>query len=155
MILYIAKEMSKIRQLDFGSGYNPLNDYETCDIYGHVDHYFDPIEYKIDVEDNTFDIIRCRNVIHHIKDIRRLSAEFHRIMKGYGILEITEARQEHYKANYFLDCLWYRFVIPRHEVWFSKTYRDCRDYFNEFVLEDYQIMEEKERFIFIKKMDKV
>lgn len=146
---------SKIRRLDFGSGYNPEEDYETCDIYGHVDYYFDPIEYKIDVEDNTFDIVRCRNVIHHIKDIRRLSAELSRITKGCGILEITEARKEHYKSNYFLDYLWYRFIIPRYEIWFSTKYRDCRYFFSEFELEDYKVLDEKERFIFIKKMDKV
>lgn len=48
-------------KLDFGSGYNPMDDYKTCDIYGYVDYYFDPIEYKIDADDNTFDdIIHCK-----------------------------------------------------------------------------------------------
>ena len=85
-------------KLDFGSGYNPMHDYKTCDIYGYVDYYFDPIEYKIDAEDNTFDVIRCRNVIHHIKDIDKLSKEFKRVLKTNGVLEITEARKEYYSS---------------------------------------------------------
>ena len=142
-----------MNRLDFGSGYNPQDDYKTCDIYGYVDYYFDPIEYYIDVEDKTFDIIRCRNVIHHIQDIKRLSKEFSRVLKDGGILEITEARKEYYSANYYLDYLWYRFIIPRYEVWFCKKYRDCRDYFDEFELNLYETLNEKERFIFIKKMN--
>lgn len=142
-----------MKKLDFGSGYNPESEYETCDIYGYVDYYFDPIEYKINIEDKSFDIIRCRNVIHHVQDLDKLSKEFSRILKGGGILEITEPRKEFYNANYYLDYLWYRFVIPRYEVWFSKKYRDCRDYFKEFDLGYYDTFEEKELFIFIKKMD--
>jgi len=142
-----------MKKLDFGSGYNPKSDYETCDIYGYVDHYFDPVEYKIDVKDKSFDIIRCRNVIHHIKDLSKLSFEFSRILKDGGILEITEARKEHYRANYFLDWLWYRFIIPRYEIWFSRKYRDCNKYFDEFDLEDYNTLKEKEIFIFIKKFN--
>jgi SAM-dependent methyltransferase len=144
-----------MRKLDFGSGYNPEKEYETCDIYGHVDYFFDPISYKIDVEDELFDVIRCRNVIHHIKDIDRLSKEFNRILKKGGILEITEARKEYYSSNYYLDYLWYRFIIPRYEVWFSKKYRNCKNYFKEFDLGYYDTLDEKEIFIFIKKMDKI
>lgn len=140
-----------MKKLDFGSGYNPEDDYETCDIYGYVDYYFDPIEYKIEADDKSFDLIRCRNVIHHIKDIKKLSKEFSRVLKTEGILEITEARKEYYSANYYLDYLWYRFVIPRYEVWFCNKYRDCRDYFDEFDLEHYDTLDEKELFIFIKK----
>jgi len=44
-------------KLDFGSGYNPVDGFKTCDINGYVDYYFDPIEYKIDSEDKIFDII--------------------------------------------------------------------------------------------------
>lgn len=136
-------------KLDFGSGYNPMHDYKTCDIYGYVDYYFDPIEYKIDAEDNTFDVIRCRNVIHHIKDIHKLSKEFKRVLKTNGILEITEARKDYYTSNYYLDYLWYRYIIPRYEVWFCDHYRNCKDHFTNFHLEFYDIIDEKERFIFI------
>jgi len=56
-------------KLDFGSGHNPKKGYKTCDISGYVDFYFDPINYKINCSDNSFDMIRCRHVIHHIKDM--------------------------------------------------------------------------------------
>ncbi len=143
-----------MNRLDFGSGYNPEGNYETCDIYGYVDYYFDPIEYKTDAEDKSFDIIRCRNVIHHIKNLKKLSKEFTRILKDGGLIEIIEPRKEYYSSNYYLDYLWYRFIIPRYEVWFSNKYRDCRDYFCEkFTLEYHEIQDEKEIFIFMKKED--
>ena len=80
-----------------------------------------------------------------------MSVEFSRILKDGGILEITEARKEYYSQNYYLDYLWYRWIIPRYEIWFSNTYRDCRDYFKEFNLDYYDTLDEKEVFIFIKK----
>jgi len=139
-----------MNKLDFGSGYNPGKDFKTCDIYGYVDYYFDPISYKIDTDDK-FDYIRCRNVIHHIKDLTKLASELNRVLEDDGILEVIEPRKEYYNENYYLDYLWYRFVIPRYEVWFCNKYRDCRDYFNEFILEEYKIEDEKENFIYRKK----
>ena len=140
--------------LDFGSGYNPKKNWKTCDIYGYVDYYFDPIEYKIDADDNIFDGIMCRNVIHHIKDLNKLSKEFSRVMKSSSSLFIIESNKEHYSSNYYLDYLWYRYIIPRYEIWFSNEYRDCRNYFNQdFDLFYYGKYDEKELFIFTKKMD--
>lgn len=137
-----------MNKLDFGSGYNPKDGYKTCDIYGYVDYYFDPIEYKINSNDNEFDVIRCRNVIHHIKDLNKLSEEFNRVLKKGGILEIIEVNKDNFSSNYFLDYLWYRYVIPRYEVWFCNYYRDCRNYFNEFDLLSYKKENEKEFFVF-------
>lgn len=113
-------------KLDFGSGYNPEPNFKTCDIYGYcVDYYFDKDNYKIlDCEENMFDEIYCRNVIHHIKDLDKLLKEFKRVLKKGGVLKIIEPRKEFYYQNYILDTLWYRFVIPRKEVWFSENYRD-------------------------------
>jgi len=139
-----------MNKLDFGSGYNPEKDFKTCDIYGYVDYYFDPISYKVYTNDK-FDYIRCRNVIHHIKDIHKLSKEFNRLLNDGGTLEIIEPRKEYYSENYYLDYLWYRFVIPRYEVWFCNHYRDCRNYFNEFELIGYKTEDEKEIFIYCKK----
>lgn len=147
MILYTAREMNK---LDFGSGHNPKEGYKTCDIHGYVDYYFDNIEYKIITDDNVFDEIRCHNVIHHIQDLRKLSKEFNRVIRPGGTLEITESTRECYKMNYYLDFLWYRFIIPRHDIWFSPKYRDCREYFTEFKLVKYEVNKEKELFVFSK-----
>jgi ubiquinone/menaquinone biosynthesis C-methylase UbiE len=137
-------------KLDFGSGYNPVDGFKTCDINGYVDYYFDPILYKIKTDDK-FNYIRCRNVFHHIRDLKKLSKEFYRVLKDNGKLEIIEARKEYYNENYYLDYFWYRYVIPRYEVWFSNEYRDCREYFNIFTLEDYKVEGEKEIFIYKKK----
>ena len=88
-----------MNKLDFGSGYNPEKDFKTCDIYGYVDYYFDPISYKVNTDDK-FDYIRCRNVIHHIKDIDKLSQEFNRLLTDGGTLEIIECRKEYYNENF-------------------------------------------------------
>ena len=146
MTLYIAKEMNK---LDFGSGYNPGDGFKTCDIYGYVDYYFDPETYTIQTTE-LFHHIRCRNVIHHIKDLDRLADEFYdKLYKG-GTLEIIDVREEYFEQNYYLDYLWYRYVIPRYEVWFSKKYRDPEEYFLKFDLKGRWIEGEKEHFIFTK-----
>lgn len=138
-----------MNKLDFGSGYNPGDGFKTCDIYGYVDYYFDPIEYHIETDDK-FDYIRCRNVIHHIKDLGKLSLELYRVLNVGGILEIIEPREEYYPENYYLDYLWYRYIIPRYEVWFSNEYRNCRNLFHEFLFKDYFVENEKEIFIFEK-----
>jgi len=139
-----------MHKLDFGSGYNPKAGFKTCDINGYVDYYFDMISYKVDTDDK-FDYIRCRNVIHHIKDIDKLSKEFNRLLKDDGVLEIIDVREEYYSENYYLDYLWYRFVIPRHEVWFCEQYRNCKNYFKEFDLAEHKKEKEKEIFLFHKK----
>lgn len=138
-----------MKKLDFGSGYNPGDGFKTCDIYGYVDYYFDTEHYKVDTNEK-FDHIRCRNVIHHIKDLDKLAKEFDRLLTDNGTLEIIEPRKEYYAENYYLDYLWYRFVIPRYEVWFCTKYRDCRNYFKDFKLDEYKIDKEKEIFLFIK-----
>lgn len=138
-----------MNKLDFGSGYNPGDGFKTCDIYGYVDYYFDPVTYKVNT-DEKFDHIRCRNVLHHIEDFDKLSNEFKRILNDGGVLEIIEAREEYYSENYYLDYLWYRYVIPRYEVWFCPKYRSCKDYFKDFKLKEYRTENEKEFFKFVK-----
>lgn len=140
-----------MNKLDFGSGYNPKKGFKSCDIYGYVDYYFDPIKYKINVNDNEFDFIRCKNVIHHVKDLNKLSDEFYRVLKNDGLLKIIDVRKEYYDSNYFLDYLWYRYIIPRYDIWFSNKYRNCRNYFKNFYLINYFIYKEKEIFILKKK----
>lgn len=122
-------------KLDFGSGHRPRAGYLTCDCTGSpfLDYYFDPIDYRVlGCDDNTFDVIQVRNVIHHIKDLKKLFNELHRILKIGGRLVIIDSRPEAFAATVFLDTLWYRAVIPRHEVWFSTEYRDYRKLLTEY-----------------------
>jgi ubiquinone/menaquinone biosynthesis C-methylase UbiE len=120
--------------LDFGSGYNPKDGYLKCDFtYSPtLDFIFDNQKYKIiNAENKYFDIIRCKNVIHHIQDIRKLFLEFQRVLKINGKLIIIEPSEKNYKTNLILDILWYRFIIPRYEIWFSNKYRDYASYLEE------------------------
>lgn len=113
--------------LDFGSGYNPERGYLTCDYTGlpNLDFIFDKNQYKIiGVKGKYFDSIRCCNVIHHIPNLRKLFIEFQRVLKIGGNLVIIEPNKEHYQINCILDIIWYRFVTPRYDVWFSNKYRD-------------------------------
>jgi ubiquinone/menaquinone biosynthesis C-methylase UbiE len=136
-------------KLDFGSGYNPKKGYFSCDIYGYVDYYFDPLKYKIDCDNNLFEEINCRNVIHHIKDIEKLTKEFKRVLRPQGIINIIECREENYSENYYLDYLWYRFIIPRKEIWFSNRYRNYSEIFKKyFKFEHYEVSNEKEFYKF-------
>lgn len=114
-------------KIDFGSGYNPKDGYKTCDItYApNLDFVFDQQKYKIiNCADNSVDEIYCRNVLHHVKDLEKLFIEFRRVLKVGGRLVIVEPAKEHFDANLAKDFLWYRFIIPRHEVWYSEEYRE-------------------------------
>ena len=114
-------------KIDFGSGYNPQKEYKTCDIT-----YMPYLDYVYDVETNT--IIGCkenivdefylRNVVHHIKDLKRTFFCLKRYLKKGGEIKIIDVRKENFDTNVVLDIIWYRYVIPRYEVWFSRTYRD-------------------------------
>lgn len=121
------------RKLDFGSGHRPRPGYMTCDIVGRPDFYFDPENYHIeDVPDGYFDEIICFNVLHHVKDLDRLAQEFERVLKIGGKLIIGEPKKDCYEANKALDYLWYRWIIPRHYIWWSQTYRDWRSIFKRY-----------------------
>lgn len=114
-------------KIDFGSGYHPNPDYKICDIT-----YLPNLDYVYDQEDNV--IIGCkfnsvdefylRNVVHHLPDIQRTFECLLRYLKEDGEIRIIDVRRECYSVNVILDIIWYRYVIPRYEVWFSKSYRD-------------------------------
>ena len=144
----ILKDCKKLK-IDFGSGYNPNKDYKVCDIT-----YLPNLDYVYDEENNV--IIGCsknsvdefylRNVVHHLPSIERTFICLINYLKGDGIIKIIDVRKEFYKQNVILDILWYRYIIPRYEIWFSRYYRD---YFK--ILEDlgmqrieYYLQEEKE-----------
>jgi SAM-dependent methyltransferase len=112
-------------KIDFGSGHKPAPGYKTCDCFiPHTDIAYDHVNYRIDVPDSSVDEIRCRNVLHHVKDLGRLFKEFARVLKRGGIVRVIEPHQDAFSTNVLLDTIWYRTVQPRPEIWFSKEYRD-------------------------------
>jgi ubiquinone/menaquinone biosynthesis C-methylase UbiE len=143
-----------MKRLDFGSGHNPKPGYLTCDITQapFLDYSFDPENYKITAEDGEFDEVFIRNVIHHVPDLDRMFEEIHRVVKPSGIVMIEDCSEEHYSANKILDKLWYRFVIPRPEVFISESYRNCLDILKErFIVDKREFEEEKEKIRLLKK----
>ena len=121
-------------KLDFGSGHNARKGFKTCDITNapYLDYACDPETYKVTCEDHVFDEIIIRNVLHHIKDLERLFKEMKRILTINGKIVIVEPRREFYPQNVNLDILWYRYIIPRYEIWYSRFYRDCTQIAKDF-----------------------
>lgn len=123
-------------RIDFGSGYNPTKGFSTCDFTNSPFLDYQVIKNKIynkkgkEILKNSVDEIRCRNVLHHIKNLEDLLKQFFYYLKNNGKLTIIECNKSNYLANICLDNLWYRYVIPRKEIWISNNYRDYRKYCN-------------------------
>lgn len=148
------KHMLKI---DFGSGYNPKIGYKTCDVtYApFLDYVYDEEKNQIlYCEKGSVDEFYLRNVVHHVKDLTRLFECLKYYLTENGIITIIDARKEYFLQNVILDIIWYRYVIPRYDVWFSKSYRDYIEVLTKlgFVKIDYHICEEKEVSIWLKKL---
>ncbi len=146
--------MTKLK-IDFGSGYNAKEEYKTCDItyLPNLDYVYDEDNNKIlYLEENSVDEFYLRNVIHHMKDMEKEFSCLKRYLKTGGIIRIIDVRKEYFKQNYFLDNLWYRFVIPREEIWFSSEYRNYFDILEKmgFKRESLEYNEEKEESIWRK-----
>ena len=139
-------------KLDFGSGYSPTDGYFTCDIEPAftLDYLYNIEQNKIiGINDSSVDCIKCRNVIHHVQDLGALVLEFKRILKTNGIIEITEPNELSYDANNVLDYVWYRYIIPRYNIWFSPKYREYRKIFSsQFNETSYIMKNEKEMVIY-------
>ena len=140
--------MEKLK-IDFGSVYNPNSDYKICDIT-----YLPNLDYVYNQDDNV--IVGCeycsvdefylRNVVHHLPDMKKTFSCLIKYLKTNGEIKIIDVRKEYFKQNLILDILWYRYVIPRYEVWFSKCYRDYFKILESLGMEkiDYYIQDEKE-----------
>lgn len=118
--------MSKnLLKIDFGSGYNPKNGYKTCDITNapFLDFMYDGNKI-IGCKENSVDEFYLRNVVHHIENLEDVFSMLHHYLKKNGIIKIIDVRKECYKQNVILDIIWYRYVMPRREIWFSFVYRD-------------------------------
>lgn len=117
-------------RIDYGSGYNPQPGYKTCDITESPFLDYISKDNKIfdkegEVADETIDEIFCRNVIHHVKDLKNLFDNFYRYLKKGGRFVVVEPRKEFFHQNVILDNIWYRwFDGGKRNVWFSSYYRD-------------------------------
>lgn len=115
--------------IDIGSGYNPAKGYKTADITGmpYLDYLIkdDKIYSRHgELKENSVDKFKLRNTVHHIENLNILFNNLFKYLKPNGIIEIIDCNKEHYFSNYCLDNLWYRYVIPRKEIFIANTYRD-------------------------------
>ncbi len=136
-------------KIDFGSGYNHKEGYKSCDITNlpNLDYVYDEKNDKIlYLEEESVDEFYLRNVVHHLKDISKTFKCLDKYLKKGAIITIIDVRKEFYKQNLFLDNLWYRFIIPRNEIWFSPIYRDYFKILDEmnYCKIEYIVKEEKE-----------
>ena len=142
-------EDNKLR-IDFGSGYNPQKDYKTCDItYApFLDYVYDRDKNIIlDCDENSVDEFFMRNVVHHIEDLEETFSCIKRYLKENGTLKIVDARKEDFLKNVILDILWYRYVTPRYDIWFSTYYRDYAEVLEQMNFELIDRYEEAEKEI--------
>lgn len=72
----------------FGIDVNNFGEQQIKPISGFEFTYYDG--YNIPFEDNTFDLITCSMVLHHVKYQHILLAEIRRVMKPAGIFFIKE-----------------------------------------------------------------
>ena len=118
-------------KLDYGSGAKPREGFKTSDFTGtsNLDYFI--VDYRvIDLEDNSCDVIHCRNVIHHIpeQDLPILFDEFNRLLKKGGKLIISEPKEEYHKQNLFLDMIWYRFLVYNKNIMLPLKYVNFRNF---------------------------
>lgn len=131
--------------IDFGSGYNPQIGFKTCDVNVGCD--YNSIG---EVEDNSVDYLRARNVLHHIEDVDSLIKEFKRVLKKDAKVIILDCRKDFFKINVLLDTIWYRSVNKRDDIFIRQSYLNYVDIFinNGFKLIIDMNIKEKELKIF-------
>ncbi len=95
---------------------------------------------------NTVDEFYLRNVVYHLPDMKRTFECLIEYLKEDGEIKIIDVREEYFRTNVILDTIWYRYVIPRYEVWFSRHYRNYFEILESLGMKkvDYYIQEEKE-----------
>lgn len=132
-------EIDNLVKLDYGSGSQPKKGFFSSDFCGMPNYDYFIKDYKVlDVADSTFDVIHCRNVIHHIpeNDLDILFDEFDRLLKNDGVLIISEPRKEFHLQNLILDVIWYRFLTYNNNIMLPKKYIDYKKYLNnKFIVE--------------------
>lgn len=106
-------------KIDFGSGYNPLAGYKTCDFLPlpNLDYWYDESRNAIiDLQLGSVTEFYAKNVFHHIKDVKRVANMLYSYLKPKGILVVIEPSSESYPVNVVLDTIYYR--------WANYVYRD-------------------------------
>lgn len=95
------------RILDFGSGFGvTANHLAECNDVTAVEPNAEMLEHRIydnpyeqiigsidklkELEDGSFDVILCHNVLEYVEDREELIAEFHRLLKKGGVLSIVK-----------------------------------------------------------------
>lgn len=114
-------------KIDFGSGYNPLAGYKTCDFIPlpNLDYWYDKSRNAIiDLQLGSVTEFYAKNVFHHIKDVKRVANMLYSYLKPKGILVVIEPSSESYPVNVVLDTIYYRWANYKPEIWFSYVYRD-------------------------------
>jgi ubiquinone/menaquinone biosynthesis C-methylase UbiE len=111
--------------IDFGSGYDPYKNFLKCDVNYGCDFY----SIK-EIPDNSCKLIRCRNVLHHVKNLRSIFKEFNRILVKGGKVVIIDCNKENFKINYFLDNLYYKGIANNKNMWYTEKYREITKYIN-------------------------
>lgn len=122
-------------KLDYGSGNKPKEGFLTSDFVGTPIFDFYIKDYKVmGAKDHSFDVVHCRNVIHHIpeQDLPILFDEFKRLLKHDGQLIISEPREEFHKQNLILDIIWYRFLFNDRKIMIPLDYVDYKKYLDGF-----------------------
>lgn len=118
-------------KIDFGSGYNPAKGFLSADVSTnpYLDiHIVD--NRMVEIPDKSVDVIRCRNVLHHVPEPNLSSVfnEFGRTLKEGGYLIISEPPSDFFLKNQIMDIIWYRYIIPRYEVHIPIKYVDYMKY---------------------------
>lgn len=127
--------MQKLNRLDYGSGGNPKEGFQSSDFCGSPGYDYFIKNYEVlDAKDHSFDEIHCRNVIHHIPeaDLPLLFNEFNRLLKENGLLIISEPREEFHEQNKLLDMIWYRWINVNHDIMIPNKYVDYKKHLDKF-----------------------
>ena len=103
----------------------------------------------LDLKEKSVDEFYLRNIVHHIPDLKRTFKCLKKYLKDNGKIKIIECKKENYHANWFLDSLWYRYIIPREEVWFSDKYRNYGNVLLNIGFKKIEFYEENEKEISI------
>ena len=124
-----------MRKLDYGSGRQPKKGFLSSDFCGSPGYDFYIKDYRVlGAKDHSFDVIHCRNVIHHIpeSDLPLLFNEFKRLLKPNGHLILSEPRKEFHMQNKILDIIWYRFLVNDRKIKVPDAYVDYKSYLEGF-----------------------
>lgn len=122
-------------KLEYGCGYwNLKKGWKNADTskYRGVNYVIDEKTSRIHgLRGGCCNVIRARNVLHHIKQMAKVFGEINRLLKKKGKVIISEPRKECWLGNVSLDIWWYRIKIPRFQVWFALRYRDWKHFRKE------------------------